>query len=233
MAPVSFQLVMRSGPTPGKVFSLNKSEIYVGRDINNDIVISDAEISRKHARMILQGGGYVLEDLGSTNGSFVNGQRLMGPYSLHPGELIMFGENVGLSYDAAPFDPNATMVAGAGQTSVPAFANEPLEVAPPPPPKVQSYAPPPPPPLEEFPRPSTPPPMMLDPVAPPEPAPAKKRGCQVWALAGCGCLVVLLCPVVVGFLIYQFAPADLMCNPPLRGLTDFLLQITGLPYYCP
>ena len=78
-------LIMRTGPNPGKSFELTKNELYIGRDINNDIVINDSEISRKHARLILQAGGYVLEDLGSTNGSFVNGQRLMGPHVLRPG----------------------------------------------------------------------------------------------------------------------------------------------------
>ena len=52
MASQSFQLVMRTGPNPGKVFELTKGEVYIGRDINNDIVVNDAEISRKHARLI-------------------------------------------------------------------------------------------------------------------------------------------------------------------------------------
>ena len=54
MAPDSFQLVQRSGPAPGKTYSLSKNEIYLGRDITNDIVINDPEISRKHARLMLQ-----------------------------------------------------------------------------------------------------------------------------------------------------------------------------------
>jgi predicted component of type VI protein secretion system len=109
MASTSYQLVMRSGPTPGKAYSLDKEEIFIGRDVNSDVVISDSEVSRKHARIILQAGGYTLEDLGSTNGTFVNGQRLMGPHLLRPGELIMLGENVSLTYEPG-FDPDATMV---------------------------------------------------------------------------------------------------------------------------
>ena len=118
-----YQLVMRSGPTPGKTYPLSKTEIYVGRDISNDIAVNDAEISRKHARLTQQGDTFVVEDLGSTNGTFVDAQRLMGPHVLRPGELIMFGENVGMVFEAVAYDPNATMVAAnqaAQQTPVPA-----------------------------------------------------------------------------------------------------------------
>lgn len=62
--------------------------MFIGRDLTNDIVINDAEISRRHARLISQAGGYVLEDLGSTNGTFINGQRLASPYILRPGETV-------------------------------------------------------------------------------------------------------------------------------------------------
>ena len=72
MASQSFQFVMRTGPNPGKVFDVSKSEIYIGRDINNDIVINDPEVSRHHCRLTQGGGGYTIEDLGSTNGTFVN-----------------------------------------------------------------------------------------------------------------------------------------------------------------
>lgn len=111
MAPQSFQLVMRSGPNPGKTFALSKSEITIGRDIGNDVVINDAEISRRHARLFAQGSSFVLEDLGSTNGTFVEGQRLMGPHMLRPGELILLGENVTLVYEPLQQDPDATVAA--------------------------------------------------------------------------------------------------------------------------
>ena len=77
-----FQFVMRSGPTPGVIFPLEGDQILIGRDASNGVAINDAEISRKHSRISFQGGKYVLEDLGSTNGTFVNGQRLAGPVVL-------------------------------------------------------------------------------------------------------------------------------------------------------
>ena len=113
MAPQTFQLVMRTGPTPGKTFALTVPELTIGREVSNNIVINDVEVSRKHARLVMQAGGYVLEDLGSTNGTFVNGQRLMGPHILRSGELIMLGENVGLVYEVQQ-DINATVISTAG-----------------------------------------------------------------------------------------------------------------------
>lgn len=108
----AFRLVMRTGPTVGKVYPLDKNEIFIGRDLANDISINDPEVSRRHARVFLQGNNFVLEDLGSTNGTMVNGQKLMGPYMLRPGELIVLGEQVSLLLEAAIPDVDATIAAG-------------------------------------------------------------------------------------------------------------------------
>jgi pSer/pThr/pTyr-binding forkhead associated (FHA) protein len=105
-----FRLVMRAGPSTGKVFPLDKSEIFVGRDLNNDVVINDPEVSRRHARLFLQGPNFVIEDLGSTNGTTIGGQRIMGPHILRPGELIVFGEHISLVFEAAQAELDATMV---------------------------------------------------------------------------------------------------------------------------
>jgi hypothetical protein len=105
-----FQLIMRSGPTPGAAFTLEGDQITIGRDSTNEIVINDAEVSRRHARLTFQGGKYVLEDLGSTNGTFVNGQRLAGPRVLKPGEVVSFGEQIVLVFEVINIDAGATMV---------------------------------------------------------------------------------------------------------------------------
>jgi hypothetical protein len=125
-----FQLIMRSGPTPGAVFNLGGDQLTVGRDSTNDVVINDAEISRRHARLTFQGGKYILEDLGSTNGTFVNGQRLAGPRVLKAGEVVSFGEQIVLVYEASSFDPAAT-IASPRASAVPSVSRP---VAPPPPP---------------------------------------------------------------------------------------------------
>ena len=104
-----FQFVMRSGPTPGETFPLEGDQLIIGRDSSNSIAINDAEISRKHSRLSFQGGKYVIEDLGSTNGTFVNGQRLAGPVVLKPGDVVSLGEQIVLMYDVINLDPGATI----------------------------------------------------------------------------------------------------------------------------
>jgi len=125
-----FQLIMRTGPTPGAAYTLEGDQLNIGRDSTNEVAINDAEVSRRHARLTFQGGKYVLEDLGSTNGTFVNGQRLAGPRVLKAGEVVSFGEQIVLVFEVTTSDPGATMVSP--RAAVVPSASRP--VAPPPPP---------------------------------------------------------------------------------------------------
>ena len=134
-----FQFVMRSGPTPGVTFPLEGDQLTIGRDASNGVAINDAEVSRKHSRLTFQGGKYVLEDLGSTNGTFVNGQRLSGPAVLKPGDVVSLGEQIVLMYDSVNMDPGATMASSRKSARVdPPRVAQPVASAPP------AYAPPPP-----------------------------------------------------------------------------------------
>ncbi|NTU56210.1 MAG: FHA domain-containing protein, partial [Anaerolineales bacterium] len=126
-----FQLIMRTGPTPGAAFILEGDQLNIGRDSTNEITINDAEVSRRHARLTFQGGKYVLEDLGSTNGTFVNGQRLAGPRVLKAGEVVSFGEQIVLVFEVTTNDPGATMVSPRA-AAVPSISR-PLTPPPPPP----------------------------------------------------------------------------------------------------
>ena len=66
----------------------------VGRDVGKHIVLTgDTTISRGHARLTREVGGLVVTDLGSSNGTFVNGQRLYAPTQLVPGDVIQFGSS--------------------------------------------------------------------------------------------------------------------------------------------
>lgn len=106
-----YQLVMHSGPTPGKVFPLEGDVITIGREAGNGIIINDAEVSRKHTQFVFQGGKVIVTDLGSTNGTFVDGQRLTGQHILQSGQIISLGEQISLLFEAViPVDPNATMM---------------------------------------------------------------------------------------------------------------------------
>ncbi|MGB5986414.1 MAG: FHA domain-containing protein, partial [Desulfobacterales bacterium] len=91
MTATLFQLTMRSGPVPGKTFLLEKEESMVGRDLANDITITDPEVSRRHARFLMRDDNVFIEDLGSTNGTFLNGERISSPQQLRKGDVITFG----------------------------------------------------------------------------------------------------------------------------------------------
>jgi pSer/pThr/pTyr-binding forkhead associated (FHA) protein len=107
-----FQFVMHSGPNTGRVYPLEGSEIIIGRDASNPIAINDAEVSRKHAKLTQQNSTFVIQDLGSTNGTFINGQRITTSQELKPGDTVTLGENIVLMYETT-FDPNATVISSA------------------------------------------------------------------------------------------------------------------------
>lgn len=210
MAAPIFQLTMRSGPTPGKVFPLEQQEIILGRDLANDIAISDPEISRRHARFLLQEDNVIIEDLGSTNGTFLNGQRISTPQQLRAGDVITFGENIVVVFQKSDYDPDATVVAsGMDQTVRP----EPPRSAPPKPaPSSQPYVPPP----QEhvYQQPSVP---RSVPSQPSE----KKKGLPTWLIILIVAVVVVAC--VIGVTLY-FMPASWWC-----GITFNMLEGCPIP----
>ncbi|MBK8430583.1 MAG: FHA domain-containing protein [Chloroflexi bacterium] len=110
---------MRKGPKPGEVFSLATPTAILGRDPMCEITINDAEVSRNHAKLIHSEAGYLVQDMGSTNGTFIDGKRLRGePVLLTPGQTIIIGTNVLLVYEATvnTGDPLATLVSAGDQT---------------------------------------------------------------------------------------------------------------------
>ena len=96
-----FLLVRRSGAT-SQAFPLGRGIVTVGRGPDNDVVIDDVGVSRCHARLTWQGSQWLLEDLNSRNGTFVNGQRVAGPTWLRQGDQIGFGPDTAFSLETAP-----------------------------------------------------------------------------------------------------------------------------------
>ncbi len=94
------QLVLQKGPEPGRGYMLVRAVLTIGRDPGNDIVINHAEVSRQHTRIVRQADQVVVEDMGSTNGTFVNGVLLKGPHTLTDGDIIGLGDAVTLVYQA-------------------------------------------------------------------------------------------------------------------------------------
>ena len=94
-----YWLVMRRGPLLNQLIRLEREVVNLGRDLANDIVIRDTQVSRYHLRLTLRGGDYHLEDLGSSNGTRVNGAQIGLPTLLNDGDFIAIGDTVLLTYD--------------------------------------------------------------------------------------------------------------------------------------
>ncbi|MEG3071156.1 MAG: FHA domain-containing protein [Candidatus Syntrophopropionicum ammoniitolerans] len=73
-----------------KIFNLNKDSIVIGRREGCDIVLDDDSISRRHARLDLSRGVYLIHDLDSTNYAKVNGERIT-TRTLKSGDVLTFG----------------------------------------------------------------------------------------------------------------------------------------------
>jgi hypothetical protein len=118
-------LVVRQGAQAGTTFPLTGEAVILGREEGVGITLHDPEASRQHARISWQAGNYVLEDLGSTNGTFLNGVQLTGQRPLRPGDSIGIGQTV------------LVFQAQAGVGPVPArptvAAVQPVSASPPPP----------------------------------------------------------------------------------------------------
>ncbi|MDQ6745278.1 MAG: DUF3662 and FHA domain-containing protein [Actinomycetota bacterium] len=78
----------------GRRLVVGSAGVTIGRSRQSDIVLDDPNVSRQHAEIRPRGGSWVLTDLGSTNGSSVNGRRIGGPEVLKPGDEVEIGTSV-------------------------------------------------------------------------------------------------------------------------------------------
>ena len=85
-------VVVKTGPEAGRRVELDL-EVAIGRQ-DGDLVVEDPEVSRRHAVLRRSGGSVVVEDLDSTNGTFVNGERIRSPITVGPGDEVRVGRTM-------------------------------------------------------------------------------------------------------------------------------------------
>ncbi len=107
-----FKLILREDTASPKEYELTRPELIIGRDPNVDLSIPSPAVSRRHARLTRKGEGYFLEDLGSSNGTFLNGERLLERHLLNAGDQIRLGQAITLTYEA-PTEFQQTAVSSA------------------------------------------------------------------------------------------------------------------------
>ncbi|NLL51449.1 MAG: DUF3662 domain-containing protein [Peptococcaceae bacterium] len=86
-----FYLEIIKGNGAGKVCYLDQKEVIIGRNQDCDIIIDDMEISRQHLRLVYENRRWFVQDLGSTNGTYVNKLRV-DRYMVNPGDRIKAGQ---------------------------------------------------------------------------------------------------------------------------------------------
>lgn len=87
---MGFRLTVLAGPEEGRDFSFDRIEITIGRTMENDVVLPDPGISRQHLSIRDKGGAYILKDLGSSNGTLLNGRKVLEEV-LKSGDVITIG----------------------------------------------------------------------------------------------------------------------------------------------
>ena len=96
-----YALLFISGKYKTAEFPLPDSgELLIGRSADLDLVLSEEMVSRKHAKMRIQGGSMVLTDLGSTNGSYVNGEKIR-RHDVKMGDRLLLGTSIIRVIDAS------------------------------------------------------------------------------------------------------------------------------------
>ncbi|HEX4628058.1 MAG TPA: FHA domain-containing protein, partial [Gemmatimonadales bacterium] len=155
-APASLgSFLVRSGALIGRRLAVRTPIVNVGRADYNDVVVPDPSVSTSHAKLQRREGVWVLIDLDSTNGSFVDGERVKGEAPLAPGAMVRFGD-VQLVFE--PTDDAVVVTKGGGTQVL----------------KTPHSLPPTPPPTGSPASPSSPaPPKTPSPIGPKPPAPSK------------------------------------------------------------
>jgi pSer/pThr/pTyr-binding forkhead associated (FHA) protein len=205
----NYHLTIIKGFNKGEVYLLEDDEIIIGRGEEHGIVLNIAEVSRSHAILTRAEEGYMIKDLGSTNGTFVDKKKIGGKYLLKPGDTIMLGDAIYLNYQA-DVDPEETLV-----TPRPDVVAVPEDTAVTPKPADREKVPV----LATTPqqKKSAEESLTQDQVT-------EEKKSRTWLWAGIGCVVVVFFLIVIGLIAFDYL--NLYCTPPFDSLLRFL-------YSCP
>ncbi|MEM7798481.1 MAG: FHA domain-containing protein [Chloroflexota bacterium] len=91
-------LIVREGKLVGQRWTIDKEEFLIGRGSDCDIVLPERQVSRHHVRLSLEEDGVLLHDLGSKNGTHINGKRITGTVPLNDGDLVQIALCVTVMY---------------------------------------------------------------------------------------------------------------------------------------
>lgn len=220
MNDVPARLIVKRGPNPKQEYSLNREEVTIGRSSINVVAIADPEVSRRHACIKWDDGSAIIEDWGSTNGTFVDDRRISSPTALQNGDEIRLGETILLQFlaghdDIQPKSGSQNAHAAEAVTVVESTPQvRPVES------KEEAAASTP---VEE---------MLSEKFIMPEQRVERGR-CRRWGL-GCGCgflLLVFLCMSTIYFLDAYEKGRLLYCGP-LRSIFEIMLGPFGFAPIC-
>ena len=106
LPPTSALLIMQRGPSAGARFLLDADRTVAGRSPSADIFLDDVTVSRKHVEFVREGDGFLVRDVGSLNGTYVNRERI-------ERAVLRSGDEVQIGKFRMTFHPSPSRVSGA------------------------------------------------------------------------------------------------------------------------
>ncbi len=207
------RLVIRLSSQPEQTFYLTQDSITLGRETLNEVVINDPEVSRRHARIARRPDGYLLEDLGSTNGTFLNGRRVTTSTPLYHGDTIELGQATVIAFWLTAEATSAAARPTATETGYDIHAETADDAA-------EYYARP----------------RGEHVVVPLAPEPPRRRWRRLFMSCGCLILLLILVTAAAVFILDRTAPDFLYCGP-LQGMWEAvlgpILNLFGRSLSCP
>lgn len=120
-------LIMREGELANQQWTITSEEFLIGRGGDCDLVLPERQVSRHHAKILREDGGFVLQDLGSKNGTHLNGDQVTGRTRLHDGDeiqialcvkLVFIGTGATLPLTFEPPTPERALTINEAERSV-------------------------------------------------------------------------------------------------------------------